>query len=358
MNDYLHDPPDALSARDRVTRVVQGVTRFGQISRRNTAIDALRAELETERKWLDRLEGGSYATDCYDRALELLDEAAEALTRDDPISSRRAAYAAQRMAVLGLIDLEVSTGERDRAESGDDDGPRRTVSDTVTATPSQLSAYRAALLRKKALGLYVHADERLDGRRREVFDGLLTIDGDLKADVDPVDLAAAVQVVEEYYFARDLIYGKLKRQLNYFVAFASFTVAVLLASALGGVFGPVLGDATEVAKNQFLVYVVLFGVLGASMHAIFSLSGRFVRGEVVETRELVDFPMALARVVAGGVSALVLFVVLQSGIFTFEFGAGLALSLALAAGYSEELVRSALESVSGRVVDGDERSRV
>jgi len=345
MEGHPRAPPESSSLGDRTGRTLRALAGDRQASRRNTRIAALRAELEAERDGLRRLEGDSSGTDHYDRALVLLDEADAALERDDPIASRWAVHSAQRLAVLGLIEPDAPAGGE--SEPGDID-PRATE-------------YRRLLRRKKALELHVHATGRLSGLRKERFDGLLASDGEPRDDPDAVELAGAIQVLQEYYFARDLIYGKLKKQLNYFAAFAALALLVLLASALGNVFGPVLGDASDVVRNRFLVYVVLFGVLGASMQAIFSLSRRFVRGEMIETRELVDFPMALARVVAGGVSALVLFVVLQSGafeaVFAFEFGAGLALALALAAGFSEELVRNALDGLSGRIVGGDGSSR-
>jgi hypothetical protein len=326
--------PETPSVRDHAPRAKRALNLGGQASRRETRLAVLRAELEVERDELRRIDDGSSRIDHYDRALEMLAEAENALERNDPISSRWASFSAQKMAVLGLVDVDGSTDQQ--GGRGDPDPGAR---------------YRQVLRRKKALELYVSASEQLSGRRKERFDDLLTTDGELNEEVDAIELAAAIRVFQEYYFAHDLIFRKLKRQLSYFVAFAALTLVVLLASALGNVFGPVLGEASDVVKNQFLVYVVLFGVLGASMHAIFSISRRFVRGKIIETTELVDLPMVIARVVAGGVSALALFVVLQSGVFAFQFGAGLALSLALAAGYSEEVVRNALESVSGRIVD-------
>lgn len=340
MDEHPSTLPKSPSVRERIIRVKRAFRPGRQPSRRETRLAILRVELAAERDELRRLEDGSNEGDNYDHALEILVEAEDALERNDPISSRWASFSAQKMAVLGLLDDAVATDEQ--GEAGDTDSG---------------AGYRRVLRRKKALELYVSGTERLSGSRKERFDDLLTSDGELNEEVDAIELAAAIQILQEYYFAHDLIFGKLKAQLNYFVAFASLTLLVLLAGALGNVFGPVLGGPSVVMTNRFLVYVVLFGVLGASIHAIFSISRRFVRGAMLETRELVDLPMAVARVVAGGVSALAVFIVLQSGVFAFELGAGLALSLGLAAGYSEEVVRNALESVAGRIVDEGGRTR-
>jgi hypothetical protein len=361
MERHSADRSARRSIRERITGFVQSVTRGGQISRRRTTIEILRTELESEREWLGEWGGESYETYYYDRALELLDEAADALDDDDPVSSRRAYYSAQRMAVLGLADPDAAFrgSAVSRADSGDESHGQAPDARSE-ATDPRLSAYRRFLLRTKTNVAYVQAADRLSGWQRRLVDDRLTSDGEIRDDIDVTELVSALDALQAYHVTHDLVFGKLKRQLNYFVGFASLTILAVFLSVQHDVFGPVLSATVDMNADRFLFYVVLFGVLGASVNAIFSLSRRFVRGQIVETRELFDFPMALARVVAGGISALVLFVVFQAGffeaVFRFDFGPGLALSLALAAGFSEELVRNALDQLSGRVIGSGEHS--
>lgn len=327
-----------LSEGTGLTNAVQKLRRGDQLSRRGTTIATLRDELELERDTLERFGDDSYALDCYEQAFDSLDEAAAALRRDDPISSRRAYYAAQRLTVLGLSDVPLPEAGADASDAG-------------------LAAYRRMLLQKKAHWTYTRAGERLGDWRNARLGALLTRDGAVREDVDAVEVATAIQLVQEYYVTHDVVFEKLKKQVLYVVAMALGTLVVFLWSALGAVFGPVFATPKEMQTGGFLVYVVLVGVLGASMSAMFSLMRQLTRRAVVETRQLLDFPMAIGRVVAGAVSALALVVVLQSGLFAFEVEAGLALSLGLAAGFSEDVVRSALDSVSGRIAGSEETAR-
>lgn len=105
-------------------------------------------------------------------------------------------------------------------------------------------------------------------------------------------------------------------------------------------------NSTEVPPILLLATVSLFGVLGASLSSLLSLS-KILSGNQTST-PVGDLRLAFGRLVIGAASAMTVYVFLLSGgqnILTLTYG--WILMISFAAGFSERLLLNAVKSVSG-----------
>jgi hypothetical protein len=214
-------------------------------------------------------------------------------------------------------------------------------------------------LEQKARSVLREARDRLDAATYEAVGArLLDVEGkDVDPDLGIDDVLAAIEVIYDRYrheHSEGVVLRMLEIQVLTFVGAAFATVGgVLVTVALAP--GLLSGSLTRPA---FLFLVVLFGVLGASVSGLFSLSD-VLKGATVP-QSVGHFSLTIGRLVVGAAGALVLHVFLLAGVFELVFNlpaeeptAALALSLAFVGGFSERLLRRAVEQLAGAE---DERS--
>lgn len=214
-------------------------------------------------------------------------------------------------------------------------------------------------LEEKALSVLGEARGYLAPARFERVEALLLADDQIRPDLTRDHVLAALQILYERY-VRDYSAGFTLRALEtQFLTFVTATLASIVVLLYGiPLFGYdwmavwMQGDATP--GSAFLVVVVWFGVLGASVSGLLSLSDVLKRGAVPEQQGY--FSLALGRLVVGAAGALVLYVFLLSGVLGLVLNVspetpGIAIVVAFAGGFSERLLRRAIENVAGREVD-------
>ena len=105
------------------------------------------------------------------------------------------------------------------------------------------------------------------------------------------------------------------------------------------------GQEVQINNIPLLYSVFLFGIMGAAISSMLSIAGRSVGTRIPQ--QLLAEIFTLARPVIGGVAALAIFAFLVSGLLQVgEIMPGLVLALSFAAGFSERLVMSAVETVT------------
>lgn len=233
-------------------------------------------------------------------------------------------------------------------------------------------------LQKRAQQVLVEAAEILPADQREEVESLLlTESGLLRDDVGYDHVYEAVLILHEQY----LNDYRTQRRLHALVRqFQSFMLTTIVA--LGGIFWgfePAVRKCTKAeAKNpmvqealatctwtdpkffemmnvsSLLTTVVLFGVLGASVSGLLSLSN--VLGEAHIPERVGSYWLVIGRVVTGGATALIFAVFLVSGIpdqflrldiATPNQRAPLLLAVAFISGFSERLLLRTINTTIG-----------
>jgi hypothetical protein len=108
-----------------------------------------------------------------------------------------------------------------------------------------------------------------------------------------------------------------------------------------------------------LVAVLLMGFLGANFSAIFSLMAASGRFRIPEASA--DFLVTMMRVSIGAISALAIYLLLSSELFGFIFAFEVTSSraflfIAFASGFSERLVKRALDTVVQAMGEGKKQA--
>lgn len=244
-------------------------------------------------------------------------------------------------------------------------------------------------LRGEARNLIMEAKNApLSWRAAAVREQLAMADGTLRDDLTVHDLRSAHQLLHEGYQRIHLKRQHLQSQFQYLrlcavIAIVALLVIASIGPALGLLPSPFVefsnGDSTELPENGsaasgnnsapnssdggrlgasiggladsvgFLVYVVLFGVLGASLFGLRSLRRQPISGSTPQY--LTGRQVAVARIVVGASSALIVFFFLRAEVLTIDVGAGVdqgafLISMAFVAGYSERLAHTTVEAVA------------
>lgn len=232
---------------------------------------------------------------------------------------------------------------------------------------------------------------RLDPPRKEAIQNIL---GDID-DYDQTDdatgaqqaerltaeqIGTAMDILHEFYIDQRLTGRILKRNLQSFIAIMALSAITFITAFLSiplqegrGVTDriellqsplPELIGLSTIAQLVILILIVVLGIMGASVSGILSISRELQRSRIPEHAGTVWF--AVARLVTGGVAALVLFLFLISGIvslggdsatgvLTFNLGVDLSLalvfSLSFVTGFSERLLVRVVESIAGETAD-------
>ena len=102
-------------------------------------------------------------------------------------------------------------------------------------------------------------------------------------------------------------------------------------------------------EPSFFLLIVWFGVLGASVSGLLSLSDVLKRASVPEQQG--HFSLAIGRLVVGAAGALILHIFLLAGILDLALKVDVtpstALVVAFFGGFSERILRRAVENVAG-----------
>ena len=246
-----------------------------------------------------------------DAALLLLDRAESALAANDPELGWRCFKAATRLELYGL-----------------------------SALPDR-NAFTA-----RARHIHREAIEKLTGWRKAVVLDLLgrnAPDAQLSAE----RVTSAAQILHEH---QDNTYVKLRvveRQLNLLTAGAVVVVAAWIGAAAAAPFtttAPFTDDAALLGSWSFVVAVVLFGIMGATLSGLLSTAQGAGSRRIPE--QLLDARVTRARLAMGAMAAVAVTTFLISGLLNLgTLNGGLLLAAAFAAGFSERLVKRAVEAI-------------
>jgi 8-oxo-dGTP pyrophosphatase MutT (NUDIX family) len=209
-----------------------------------------------------------------------------------------------------------------------------------TAQRMELFGLDRPALQARAQAVLREAADKLGSWRRQAIEDLLGQSGQPKPDLDAGAVARASQLLHEHY---SNVYRKLaiiRQQLGI------LAVVGLLAAITWAALGlPLAGNPTPAGDSRLVVSAMLFGIMGASVSGIFSLAKGSDAARTPD--QLVSFWITLARLAVGAMAALVAYAFLASGLLQIGSPApGLMLAVAFAAGFSERLVISAVETVA------------
>ncbi|MDT3435973.1 hypothetical protein [Haloarcula sp. 1CSR25-25] len=186
-----------------------------------------------------------------------------------------------------------------------------------------------------------------DDRQERVEELLLEDEGVVKETVGFGEVYAAIHIlhqqhIEEYRADRRL--RALERQFVLFILSTLVAVGGILVS-----FGLMGVDATEVTSLPSLLTAVLFGVLGASVSGLLSLTD--VLGAARVPERVGSNWLTVGRMVTGAAAALTLVVFLVAGILEqfirIDSNLNTMFAVAFLGGFSERLLLRAVEAVVG-----------
>jgi hypothetical protein len=227
----------------------------------------------------------------------------------------------------------------------------------------------AEMLAARTRGVYEESMDVLSGGPRRTVMALLTDEDGVDESVGATRLYEAMRVLHDQYERVALTRRYLQSQFNQllFHGTASMVLLFLLAIAAEVVTvvypGTALADSdllvsplttTELKSVGFALYVVLVGILGASVFGM-----RTLRDQPLSTRATQRTPglyVTGARMFIGATSALFLVFALFTGLLNVQESvtAPLALAIAFAGGYSERLAPQAVQRVSQAVPSTDD----
>ena len=253
----------------------------------------------------------------YDSVSTLLNHAQDALEDNRLEEGWKCFNAAQRMAIFGLEEKEIQG--------------------------------TAALLRREARKLS-------EWRKKATYELLGEPDG-AKANVSHSDVYEAALLRDEHFSNVYYKIGMLQDQLTYLIILLAVLVFAILLLAYKGLFP--LGEAQVTHDPNMLLSVFLMGLLGANISAIFSLMA--ARGRFRIPEAIAAFLVTLMRVSIGGVSALAIYFLFSSEIYKAVSSIRITssngfLTLAFISGFSERLVKGALDSVI-KGLQGEEKNQ-
>lgn len=214
------------------------------------------------------------------------------------------------------------------------------------AAYDRLTDGESSMVRDRAVEINHEAKGRLTGWRRDaVADLLLDRNKQVKRNPSVNAVIRALHLIDEANQSNHAKRRYLQRQLRYLLGLGivALTIVMLGVTRINPL---VMADVTMPA---FVLYVPLFGALGASLFGVRSVSKTATSTKVPQN--FTPLGVVLARVFIGSVSAVTLYLGLTSGVVDVTGGgtlsAALLLAVAFAAGYSERLAPQAVERVAG-----------
>jgi ADP-ribose pyrophosphatase YjhB (NUDIX family) len=190
--------------------------------------------------------------------------------------------------------------------------------------------------------LALEAGQKLrNWRKTSVARLLLDKDGALRPCIDASTLMQALQIAQEHNENTYLKLYSIRSQLLLLSLIGLLVTGYLFAA-------PAPLAALDMGSPLLLRYIILFGVLGASISGILSLAASGA-GERFSDQLLSSW-IAFARVAVGAVAALVVYAFLSGGFLNLEMdtlSAWAVLAVSFAAGFSERLLARAVGAVGG-----------
>lgn len=160
----------------------------------------------------------------------------------------------------------------------------------------------------------------------------------LKDDLKPIDVFNASVILFESHHNRYIKIWRIKSQLIKLALIAALAIILLLIAV------PQLEDRVEL-NNRFILSVVLFGIMGASVSGILTVARTGMETRIPD--QLIDFWILLVKIVVGAASALAILVFIYSDVLKYTIdNQAQIMAISFAAGFSERLVTSAVESIS------------
>jgi hypothetical protein len=209
----------------------------------------------------------------------------------------------------------------------------------------KLDSEDALLFKRNAL--YFEANKKLKSWRKEaVLDYL----DDMNNDDKPVNtdaLCEAYHILHEHF---NNIYTKNRSILKqlFTLSLTAFVALLLFLVVIWNYNITLDNDLTLTSQMPLSVTfsVLLFGIMGACLSAIFSLAGGAQGINIPKLQ--VNFWITLSRPVVGTISALVIYIFIVSGILFPNQNLNTAgiLSISFVAGFSERLIIRAVEAVT------------
>lgn len=343
--------------------------------RLESELKAFQIQVET---FEDRLETAGEDPFRTETARRLLEKAEEALAQNNVVAYREFLYAAKRWHLI-------ATHQLNEVYANDSSGPGGDGGESVSGDPSngkpasgadKMGEIGIRPLTIKAWRLQSEAAETLSGWRKRAVENLLSVsnpastaEGSESVTID--ELVTASRILHEYYIEREFRRRVLGYQFVYFITATVITVGFILTYAIA-TGEPIVGgaanmtgeavDMTDEAANmngktvdmtapQFLIPVVLFGMLGSAVSGILSLARAFKDRRL--PHQIDDVWLAIARISMGAAAALAVFVFLQSDLLQIgpSSDPGVMLAMAFTAGFSERLLLRAVHAVTGDDLD-------
>lgn len=291
-------------------------------------INTFRAEFET----LGAQAGNDEETHgWFERAQELLEMAETALEEGKLEQGWSYFHAAKRLSIDGIVAVGGSDALR---------GEGRELLEEAKNAPL---GWRAGAVRER----------------------LAKPNGTLREHLTATDLRSAHQLLHEGYEGIHRKRQHLQSQFRYLRIGALVTIVAFLLVAIGGIasglvpspffaFESASSNSSTIKESAkavwFLLYIVLAGMLGASMFGLRSL--RQQSASTSTPQYLSGFDATVARIVVGGGSALAVFFFVRSELLTIGTGTELTqgpflIAIAFAAGYSQRFVHTTVEAVAG-----------
>jgi ADP-ribose pyrophosphatase YjhB (NUDIX family) len=153
------------------------------------------------------------------------------------------------------------------------------------------------------------------------------------------------------YFIRDEsfnnLYIRLRLLRNQFLTLEVLLFLVLtLIMCLPSI--PKTTKDTPLFSKDILAAVILFGLLGGTVSAILSTAKTSTKTKISE--QIATSMITLMRVLVGAASALAVYTFLRAGVIFSEMlpSVGLIMAMSFASGFSERLVKQAVESLGGK----------
>jgi hypothetical protein len=178
-----------------------------------------------------------------------------------------------------------------------------------------------------------------DETRRKTVEGLLLENGDLRADLGIHEVLEANEVLHAHYLD---VYRRMESiRINILNFLANTLLAIVLIVFLfEGVVDPSVVDnpSSTYEAQRFLVLVMVFGVMGASISGLLTAEEGSQATRYLE--QVLGSWLAIARAIIGAASALLVYVLFLVGL---PLGntvpqAPLILGVSFAAGFSERLL--------------------
>ncbi|MBB6647370.1 hypothetical protein [Halobellus ruber] len=218
-----------------------------------------------------------------------------------------------------------------------------------------------AVLRREAAERLVETENLAPSwRSTAVTERLTGDDGSLRSDLSDADLRSAAELLHEGYHKIHSKRQHLQDQFSYLLFYGAISTALFAVVSLSSPHLPwlpspffdvaaALEGTSRASPVSFLLYVVLFGALGASVFGLYSVRKRPTSASAPQY--LTSRRVALSRLTVGVASALAVFFFVRSGAIVINVGGGTGdgpflLTLAFVAGYSERLVHTAVESIA------------